>query len=205
MPATPPTQQIQTSSGCSCVRQAAAATLQQKTTTTSTNTTAPKLCDPKGFKTASGSRLFLYVWAGIEGAVGASAASTPQPRDFLATIDVTEGSPCFGQVIGEAEVPTSGNEPHHVGLSQDGSVLGTGGFNSWRFNQPSLYFFDVKTDPAQPRFLKSVTPTQGAVADDFIRLPNGGFVVSLMGDKKGERGSWGEGRGGGHTHRGSDG
>lgn len=59
---------------------------------------------------------------GVEGAVGASAASTLQSKDFVATVDVTEGSPCFGQVISEAEVPTSGNEPHHVGLNQDGTV-----------------------------------------------------------------------------------
>lgn len=60
-----------------------------------------------------------------------------------------------------------------------------GGFNSWRFNQPSIYFFDVASDPARPKFIKSVTPTKGAVADDLIRLPNGGFLVSLMGDKQG--------------------
>jgi hypothetical protein len=56
-------------------------------------------------------------------------------------------------------------------------VLGVGGFNSWRFDQPSLYFFDVATNPAQPKFIKSVTPVKGAVADDLVRLPNGGFLV----------------------------
>jgi hypothetical protein len=66
-------------------------------------------------------------------------------------------------------------------------VLGVGGFNSWRYNQPSLYFFDVATNPSQPKFIKSVTPEKGAVADDLIRLPNGGFLVSLMGNKQGEK------------------
>lgn len=64
-------------------------------------------------------------------------------------------------------------------------VLGVGGFNSWLYNQPSLYFFDVATDPARPRYIKAVTPNKGAVADDLIRLPNGGFLVSLMGSKTG--------------------
>ena len=59
---------------------------------------------------------------GVSEAVGASAASSPQAKDFVATIDVTEGSPCFGQVVSEADVPTSGNEPHHVGLNQDNTV-----------------------------------------------------------------------------------
>lgn len=61
-------------------------------------------------------------------------------------------------------------------------VLGVGGFNSWRFNQPSLYFFDVASNPAQPKFIKSVTPVKGAVADDLIRLPNGGFLVRTTSD-----------------------
>jgi hypothetical protein len=43
-------------------------------------------------------------------------------KDFVATFDVTAGSPCFGQVIFEADVPTSGNEPHHVGLNVNGTV-----------------------------------------------------------------------------------
>lgn len=61
--------------------------------------------------------------AGVAGAIGGSkAGGKPQPKDFVATIDATEGSPCFGQVISEADVPTSGNEPHHVGLNQDGTV-----------------------------------------------------------------------------------
>lgn len=83
----------------------------------------PSRCDAKGFKPEGGKPLlYLYVWAGVSEAVGASAASTSQPRDFVATIDVSEGSPCFGQIISEADVPTSGNEPHHVGLNQDATV-----------------------------------------------------------------------------------
>lgn len=54
--------------------------------------------------------------------MGASNSSSPQPKDFVATIDATEGSPCFGQVISEADVPTSGNEPHHAGMNQDNTV-----------------------------------------------------------------------------------
>lgn len=70
----------------------------------------------------------LVVLAGVEGAVGASASKvqeekgSAQPKDFVATIDATEGSPCFGQIISEADAPTSGNEPHHVGLNQDSTV-----------------------------------------------------------------------------------
>lgn len=60
--------------------------------------------------------------SGVANTVGQSSTNAPQPKDFVATIDLTEGSPCFGQIISEADVPTSGNEPHHVGLNQDGTV-----------------------------------------------------------------------------------
>jgi hypothetical protein len=33
-------------------------------------------------------------------------------------------SPCFGQVINEADVPTSSNEPHHLGMNNDETVRG---------------------------------------------------------------------------------
>jgi hypothetical protein len=59
-------------------------------------------------------------------------------------------------------------------------VLAVGGFNSWRYKQPSVYFFDVATDPAAPKYMKSISPPLGATADDLVRLPNGGFLVSLM-------------------------
>jgi hypothetical protein len=68
-------------------------------------------------------------FAGVENAVGASAKKrfpgSNTAKDFVATIDVTAGSPCFGQVITEADVPTSGNEPHHVGLNVNGTVRQT--------------------------------------------------------------------------------
>eukprot|EP00775_Hariotina_reticulata_P013143 gene13143-13273_t len=146
----------------------------------------PAYCHSQGFKPANGSLLYLYVWAGVENAVGASAAaSTPggnTAKDFVATLDVTNGSPCFGKVVSAADVPTSGNEPHHVGLSINGTVLGVGGFNSWRYKQPSVYFFDVASNPAAPKYIKSITPELGTTTDDLIRLPNGGFLVSLMGN-----------------------
>jgi hypothetical protein len=62
--------------------------------------------------------------------------------------------------------------------------LGVGGFNSWRSKQPSIYLFNT-TNGARPVYIKSITPKEGAVADDLIRLPNGGFLVSLMANTTG--------------------
>jgi hypothetical protein len=35
-------------------------------------------------------------------------------------------------------------------------------------------------------YIKSISPKLGAITDDFFRLPNGGFLVSLMGSTEGE-------------------
>lgn len=94
--------------------------------------------------------------------------------------------PKFNNVQRTLGNPTAFSHNHACALLfalSNTQVLGVGGFNSWRYNQPSLYFFDVGSNPAQPKFIKSVTPEKGAVADDLIRLPNGGFLVSLMGNK----------------------
>src|SRR5690349_1565183 len=66
----------------------------------------------------------LYVWAGDQ------ARANP---DFLAVIDFDEHSPGYGKVITTVPLPSPGaigNEPHHVGLSADGSVLAAGGLLS---------------------------------------------------------------------------
>jgi hypothetical protein len=69
--------------------------------------------------------------SGVDNAAGASASRSaswcsPGPcntaKDFVATIDATEGSPCFGKVVSTADVPTSGNEPHHAGLNINSTV-----------------------------------------------------------------------------------
>jgi hypothetical protein len=48
-----------------------------------------------------------------------------------------------------------------------------------------MYFFDVGSNPGQPGFIKSISPKLGAITDDFFRLPNGGFLVSLMASTEG--------------------
>src|SRR5262249_28021391 len=79
----------------------------------------------------------LFIWAGDQ--------SRPNPA-FLAVVDFDEHSPKYGSVI--ATVPltgagATGNEPHHVGLSHDGKILGAGGLLSVLKGQPEIFFFDV--------------------------------------------------------------
>src|SRR5712691_6674960 len=61
---------------------------------------------------------YLFVWAGDQARKSA---------DFLAVVDFDANSRDYGKLITTVALPNpgdTGNEPHHVGLSSDGRVLG---------------------------------------------------------------------------------
>jgi selenium binding protein SBP56 len=121
---------------------------------------------------------FLYVWAGDQARIN---------PDFLAVIDFDERSRNYGNVITTVPLPgpgASGNEPHHVGLSTDGRVLAAGGLLSVLKGQKEIFFFDV-ADPGRPKFLTSADPPLSAITDEFHALPEGGFLVTMMGSANG--------------------
>jgi|ERR1051326_377626 selenium-binding protein 1 len=120
----------------------------------------------------------LFVWAGDQ------ARAKP---DFLAVIDFDENSHNYGKVVTTVPLPdpgASGNEPHHVGLSADGKILAAGGLLSVLKGQKEIFFFDV-SNPAVPKFVSSADPPQSAITDEFYALPEGGFLVTMMGGAAG--------------------
>src|SRR5207302_247856 len=76
------------------------------------------------------------------------------------------------------------NEPHHMHLSSDGKILGCGGLLSVLSGQPGIFFFDV-SNPRKPRFLFSTADPNSSITDDFLPLPDGGFLVTQMGSANG--------------------
>src|SRR5215813_7018125 len=121
---------------------------------------------------------YLFVWAGDQ---------TRRQPDFLAVIDFDEKSDKYGKVITTIPLPepgAAGNEPHHVGLSRDGKTLACGGLLSVLRGQREIFFFDV-SDPRAPRFITSADPPMSAITDEFYPLPNGGFLVTMMGGAQG--------------------
>src|SRR5439155_9007317 len=120
----------------------------------------------------------LFVWAGDQ--------SRNRP-DFLAVINFDEKSAKYGAVIKTVPLPgagATGNEPHHVGLSADGKVLAAGGLLSVLKGQKEIFFFDVSHAQA-PRFISSADPPLSAITDEFYALPDGGFLVTMMGGAQG--------------------
>jgi len=120
----------------------------------------------------------LYVWAGDPDRL--------RP-DFLAVVDFDERSSAYGRVLRTVPIPPPGNvgnEPHHCNLSVDKDVLACGGLLSVLTGQAGIFFFDV-SDARHPRFLLSTSAPSSSITDDFLPLPNGGFLVTQMGSATG--------------------
>jgi hypothetical protein len=120
----------------------------------------------------------LYIWAGDQ------ARAHP---DFLAVIDFDEHSHNYGRVLRTVPLPPPGNvgnEPHHCHLSADENILACGGLLSVLSGQNGIFFFDV-SNARHPVFLFSTSAPDSSITDDFLPLPNGGFLVTQMGSATG--------------------
>jgi hypothetical protein len=107
--------------------------------------------------------------------------------DFLAVINFDQNSRDYGKVI--ISVPftgsdATGNEPHHIGLSRDGKVVACGGLLSVLKGQKEIFFFNV-ANPRAPKFISAADPPLSAITDEFHVLPEGGYLVTMMGGAQG--------------------
>ena len=121
---------------------------------------------------------YLFVCAGDQ------ARKSP---DFLAVVNFDEDSPSYGKVISTAPLPepgATGNEFHHIGLSADGKVVACGGLLSVLKGQKEVFFWDI-SDPDAPKLISAADPPLSAITDDFYALPDGGFLVTMMGGAQG--------------------
>jgi len=121
---------------------------------------------------------YLFVCAGDQ--------SRTNP-DFLAVVNFDEHSDDYGKVVSTAplrEPSSTGNEFHHIGLSADGNVVACGGLLSVLKGQSEVFFWNV-ANPAAPKFIASADPPFSSVTDEFHALPDGGFLVTMMGGPNG--------------------
>lgn len=118
---------------------------------------------------------YLYVWCGAEGR---------REPDRVLTLDFDPNSANYGRVLSQALAPTSGNEPHHCGISSDAQRLVCGGFLSFMRNQADIFVFDV-SNPAQPRFIANRNGPLGAVPDEVLPLDDNTFLLTEMGSFSG--------------------
>jgi selenium-binding protein 1 len=105
---------------------------------------ADETCNsPYVTKLIKGQEDYVYVWTlGVEG--------LGDGFDKLVTIDVNPKSKSYGKVLGSVAVGTRG-EAHHMGFTDDRRFLWAGGLA-----EPTIYVFDIATDPAKPVLAKTI-------------------------------------------------
>ena len=101
-----------------------------------------EVCLSPYVKRRAGPEKYLYVYA-----VDADA----KDNDFLAVIDVNLASPTYGRVTNTVDLGSAGNEPHHMGFTDDRTRIFAGTLLSKR-----LYIMDVAADPAKPKIIKTI-------------------------------------------------
>src|ERR1044072_4426135 len=116
------------------------------------NLRADETCSSPYLARIEGQEEFVYVWTlGVEG-LGDGA-------DKLVTIDAQPGSPTYGKLVNSHSL-VGGHEAHHGGFTDDRRQLWLAGLESSK-----IFIYDVYTDPAKPRFVKSI--------DDFVEKSGG--------------------------------
>lgn len=100
----------------------------------------------------TGNEDFVYVWTlGVDGVGDGS--------DKLVTVDVRPGSKTFGQVVNSVSAGGR-HEAHHGDFTDDRRYFWAGGLDDSK-----IFIFDVHTDPAKPRLVKTI--------DDFVAKSGG--------------------------------
>ncbi|PIA98129.1 hypothetical protein CB0940_06137 [Cercospora beticola] len=114
-----------------------------------------------------------YFWTG---------AGDNKHADFLASYSLDDDT--FGTLLRVVDVPTSGNSPHHLGVSKDGQTIWGGGLLSLLKTQDTGYYFDV-SNPYEPKYQKSDRALLASIADEIVAKPDGGFFITYMGSAVG--------------------
>ena len=113
---------------------------------------ADETCQSPYMVKITGEEDYVYVWTlGVEG--------TGDGSDKLVTVDVRQGSPTFGKVIGSTSVGGR-HEAHHGGFTDDRRHFWAAGLSDSR-----IFIFDVAADPANPKLVKTI--------DDFVQKSGG--------------------------------
>ncbi|KAK8150716.1 hypothetical protein G3M48_009606 [Beauveria asiatica] len=114
-----------------------------------------------------------YIWTG---------AGDNHHKDFLAAVSLDDDT--FGEFIHIVDVPTSGNSPHHLGVSLDGKTLVGGGLLSLLKTQDTGFYWD-SSDPYHPQFSHSNRALLSSITDEIRAKPEGGFFITYMGSALG--------------------
>src|SRR5688572_25463374 len=123
---------------------------------------ADETCSSPYLARIDGQEEFVYVWTlGVEG-LGDGV-------DKLVTVDAKPGSATYGKVIHSVSVEGR-NEAHHGGFTDDRRQLWLAGLENSK-----IFIFDVHTDPAKPKLIKTITDFEKATGG--AAGPHGAYAL----------------------------
>lgn len=115
--------------------------------------------------------------------------------DYLATIDVDETSATYGQVIHRTEMPTIGDELHHMGWNACSSCNHDANMSRQYLIIPGVrtsnfYIVDTATDPRKPTLHKTISGDEikektNLSAPHTVHCLGADIIVSMLGDADG--------------------
>jgi methanethiol oxidase len=135
------------------------------------HTQADETCSSPYLARITGQEEFVYVWTlGVDGLGDGS--------DKLVVVDVKPGAASYGKVIHSQSVGGR-HEAHHGGFTDDRRQLWLSGLES-----SQIFIFDVHTDPARPRHLKTIDNfekvTGGAVGPHGVYALPGRVLIPCL-------------------------
>ena len=120
--------------------------------------------------------------------------------DAMTVVDVAQGSPSYGQVVGQVEMPKAGDELHHFGWNACSSALCpyaphphierrylvVPGLRSSR-----IHILDTKPDPRRPQIIRVIEPEEVFARVRYSRFHTihcgpEGIYISALGSPDGE-------------------
>jgi selenium-binding protein 1 len=115
--------------------------------------------------------------------------------DYLATIDVDQDSPTYGEVIHRTEMPVVGDELHHMGWNACSSCNTDGSMERKYLIIPGVrttnfYIVDTATDPRKPTLYKTIDGEEikaktNLSAPHTVHCLGADIIVSMLGDAEG--------------------
>ncbi len=115
--------------------------------------------------------------------------------DYLATVDADDTSDTFGQVISRLEMPTLGDELHHMGWNACSSCHGDAGMSRRYLIVPGVrstnfHIIDTASDPRNPTLHKTISGEEikartNLSAPHTVHCLGSDIIVSMLGDAKG--------------------
>jgi methanethiol oxidase len=120
--------------------------------------------------------------------------------DAIGVVDVKEGSPTYGQLVGRTDFPTGGNELHHFGWNACSSCLcpyAPHAHVERRYlvvpgtHSSRIHILDTKPDPRNPRLIKviegeTITERTGYSAPHTVHCGPDGIYINALGSKTGD-------------------